>query len=467
MAKERTDEADAYAAQTTVIAETSQLAAGIMSPIEREIHRTRRFGIALTAGIISKMLATVMQLVALPLALQALGTERYAAFLTLQALVAWSGLLGLGLTPSLPPFLARANVAGDRGQQRELIVSSAIFIGMASLALLLSLLLLTSFVSPTSMIAGGPALSAEVDPAYFVIVFVQSASLLLSLVPAIRSGYQELHYSYAWSSIANICVIGLLLWITNGAPTISIFLVALYGPLLVVALLDAGLILWQRPYLAGGRANLWRTAGELGPNAGNVLAAQVSYFALSSVPIMIVAHLTDPTATAAFGSLMQLFMLGWSGMNLIFHPLMAAFANANAHQDWPWMRAIYRRALAILTVACAVIAVVAAASGPQLSYLWLNTDLNMSRALTGTLGLYFGVSMLGLLHFNVLVAVGNLGGVGKAYIIQSVLTVVLGIVLTQAYGATGMAAALAIATLSVTGWYLPRKGLRILFRDDS
>lgn len=456
---------DPYAserAHAAVIAEASP-SEGAAPAVSYGDHRMRRFGLALGAGIVSKLLATVMQLAAFPLALNALGTERYAALLTLQALVAWSGLLGLGLAPSLPRFLAGASVLEDRKQQRDLLVSSTALIGMASLALLLLLILLPTLTSPTSLVAGGEVLSAEVNAGYYVVVIMQSASLFLSLVPAIRSGYQELHYSYIWSSVANLCAIGLLLLITEGEPTISIFFAALYGPILAVTVLDAMLIVWQRPYLVGGRPDLLRTARELGPHAANALAVQFSYFTSSSVPVLIVAHLADPTATAAFGSLMQLLMLGYSGMNLLFLPLVAALANANAHEDWPWIRAIYWRTIGLVATVCGVVGGLAIISGPQLAHFWLNADLHISRPLTSALGLHFGVWMLGLLHFNVLAAIGGLAGIGRAYAIQSGLAVVLGIVLTQLYGATGMATALFITSLCVTGWYLPWRVLDIVY----
>jgi O-antigen/teichoic acid export membrane protein len=281
-------------------------------------------------------------------------------------------------------------------------------------------------------------------------------------MPAIRGGYQELHYTYLWSSLANVVVMAALLWVSSGTPGIATFFLALSGPLLMAMLLDASLLSWQRPFLVRGRASLALILKELGPNAANVLAAQASYFAMVSLPVVILAHLADPIATAGLGSVMQLLMLCTSGMNLIFQPLIPAIANAYAHGDRRWIRRAYGLGASVVCATCLIILLAAALRGPQIVHLWLGENLALSNTLTGLLGLYFAVSMSSAFHLNILTAMGRLKRVGRAYLTEGFLSVSLGVVLTRFFGPEGMAAALVLAVLCVTGWYMPYRTLRLL-----
>lgn len=427
-------------------------------------HRLRRFAYAMGAGMVSKVLATIVQLAALPIALHALGTERYAAFLTLQAFLAWTGLFGFGIVPSLPRFISKAYVTGDKKEEENLFQSATLFIGMMAAALLCILIAFSAFISPQSLIAGHKLSASEINLAYYIVITMQGLQLFASLMPAFRSGYQELHYSYIWSSFANLLVMGLLITLSRGQPSLTIFFTALYGPILGVMFFDAALMMWQRPYLMGKHATIIPTIKKLVPHATNVLAMQLSYSILASFPIVLIAHLSGSTATAGFGSLMQLLILGNSGMNLVFQPLVPAIANAYAHDDAQWIQRAYVRAAMVVGAVCSVVLIAAIAAGPELMHLWLGKDLGITRTLTTLMGLYFALLMSSLFHFNVLAATGELLGIGKVYVTEGVLSITLGSALAYFYGVEGMAGGLVLATLCATSWYMPMRMWKLLRR---
>jgi O-antigen/teichoic acid export membrane protein len=55
-------------------------------------------------------------------------------------------------------------------------------------------------------------------------------------------------------------------------------------------------------------------------------------------------------------------------------------------------------------------------------------------------------------------------GVGKVYIIEGILSIVFGIVLTRSYGVEGMAAALVLAISCASAWYMPWTTWRMFHR---
>ncbi len=426
--------------------------------------RKRRLTYALVMGVVSKTLAVTVQWLALPLALKALGTERYAAFLALQALVAWASLLALGLAPSLPRFVSAASVANDRDLQRNIFQTAIIYLFAACVAFALVMLALGYFVSPSKLVAIHGVAPGQIFSAYKAVVLLTCFQLIGSVAPSIRGGYQELHYSYTWAAIANLMVMVGLFHFTSGTSTIVTFLITIYGPLTALMLIDMVLISIQRPYLVRGGVQLVQTGKRLAPQAGNALAAQFSYFLVSFLPTLIVAHLAGTQATAAFGSIMQVLILAGSGMNLIYQPLVPAIANAYAHHDRLWVRRAYFRAASLVTLICGTGLLIDIFFGEFLLHRWLGADFLIPPLLTLMLGIYFSIWMINVMHFNFLAATGSLHRVGKAYLIEGLLSISLGTLLTHFFGTTGMAAGLVVGTACVNLWFMSLQVWRQVIR---
>lgn len=424
--------------------------------------RKRRLTYALVMGVISKTLAIAMQWLALPLALKALGTERYAAFLALQALVAWASLLALGLVPSLPRFISDAASAHNRSLERNIFQTTVIYLAAVCTIFALVMLALGYVIPPSRMVATHGVTASQIFPAYETVIFLTCLQLLGNVMPSIRGGYQELHYSYAWAASASLVVIFALMQLNGGQSSIAIFLAATYGPLPLLMLADMALICFQRPYLLAGRANFSGTGKLLAPQASNAFVAQLAYFLVSFLPTLIIAHLAGTAATATFGSVMQFLILAGSGMNLIYQPLVPAIANAYANNDGIWVRRAYFRAAKLVLLICGLGLVIDVFFGNYLLSSWLGSKLIIPHSLPIVLGIYFTIWMVNVLHFNILAATGNLDRVGRAYLIEGLLSIALGSLLTQFFGATGMAAGLAIGSASVNLWFLTRQVWRLV-----
>jgi O-antigen/teichoic acid export membrane protein len=431
---------------------------------ESQQVRKRRLTYALVMGVISKTLAVAVQWLALPLALKALGTDRYAAFLALQALVAWASLLALGLAPSLPRFISNAYIAGQRELQRDIFQTTILYLATVCLAFAIVMLALGYAVPPSEMVATHGVAADQIFTAYQAVILITCLQLLGNVMPSIRGGYQELHYSFAWAGLASLLVLGGLRYIADGKPSIVVFLTTIYAPLAMLMLADMALICVQRPYLLRGRANLVQTRRMLAPQASNALAAQFAYFLVSFLPTLILAHLSGATATAAFGSIMQLLILAGSGMNLIYQPLVPAIANAYAHHDGAWVRQAYFRAAKLVGLICGAGFLTNIFLGKYLLHRWLGASLAITSPLPIVLGIYFTMWMVNVMHFNILAATGNLNRIGKTYLVEGALSISVGSLLAHFFGATGMAAGLAVGTACVNFWFLTLQVWRHVLR---
>jgi O-antigen/teichoic acid export membrane protein len=441
------------------------------TPDQRGTRRSRflhAFGLMLA----SKGLSVVVQLCALPLALMALGTERYAAFLTLQAIVSWFGLAGLGLAPSLPRFIAECVALDDRKGQSELVTGSVVFIVAVASLLALTLIVVGRVAGVGDLISASPKIpAAALDAGYAAVVLLTAGQLVMTVSTALRSGFQELHWSARWTAIGNVAILVLLIAASRQPLSIAGFVVLLYLPVVALLVLDIGILVVQRPYLFTLNVDLRRFFGLVGVHSANAFVMQISFFILVYSPTILVAHVAGPVATAGFASIMQLFILGISGLGLITAPLVPAIANAHSQSDLVWIRRAYLRAAGLLAGSCILAFLLMATVGPFAVHAWLHKDIGIDRALCASMALYFAAVASSVFSFNVLAAMGNIRGIAKAYVIEAVLAQGLGITLLYRFGPAGMACGLAIGIGAVTAWYFPYRVLRSLregaWEDDA
>jgi hypothetical protein len=165
-----------------------------------------------------------------------------------------------------------------------------------------------------------------------------------------------------------------------------------------------------------------------------------------------VAHLTDTAQTAAFGSILQLAVLGVSGFNLLLQPLNSAMADAHAHSDIGWVTRNHARAIAFV-VAVGVTAIMAgAAVGPFVIRLWLGPSVAVSRLLVAASAACFLGMVLIQLEFYVLSAVSTLRGIGTGSVLLGLAALGLGSVLCSRFGIEGMPVGLAIVLAISAAW---------------
>lgn len=429
--------------------------------VDNRTIRRKRLVKAVMASTASKVLALVVQLLAFPFALHSLGTDRYASYLALQSFLSWIGLCGLGISMSLPKFIAGANITGDRRGERDLVLTAMFLLGSASLAVLLFLGMLGLFISPGKMVAASTLVPPEeLRTAYFLAVFLSALQLFSSIESSIRSGYQELYRSSICAAIASVFfVMPGLVYVGTHHVTIAAFILILFLPLAIIFLADLVILFFKRPYLRHGAVRLRETAKKLAVPSGNALAFQLEYALIVYLPTWIVAHMTTVGETAAFGSILQLMGLGAASLNLFFQPLMSAVANAHSHRDRSWIDRNYRRFFLIIAGVGLIILLAAAIVGPFMIRQWLGASIMVSHALLGLFGIYFLFLSISLFQFYILSALGALGGTGKFYLLQGVMALSLGTGFCLAYGAIGMVGGLALGT-ALTSWILPLRVYR-------
>jgi O-antigen/teichoic acid export membrane protein len=410
-----------------------------------------------TSGI-SKATALGLQLFALPIFLQELGTDKFAVFIALRALLSWTGLLGFGLNPTMPAFIAAARTNGDVAAQRNFVLWPLFLLLAMSSILAVVLIVLGLALPPSQVLSISSKLpSTTIWATYLAAVILQCSLLFTTAQVAIRSGYQEIHRTSIISSIANVASFVLVLLYGRQTSSIALFMVILYAPLPAFLLLDMVTLFYEKPFLLKAPTKFGQTFRALRGHSGNALAVQCAFMLFAYLPPLAVALFGDARATASFGTLMQLSVMGANALNLVFQPLLAALADAHSHGHWEWIRRNYRRGLVLVNAVGGAAIVFLTAFGPWAMHLWLHKDIGIDRALCAAFGCYFLLMTNALYHFYALSGLGQLRGLGRIYVLQGVIAVGLGSALCWKFGSLGMSAGLSLGLLILTSWYGPLK----------
>ena len=404
----------------------------------------------------------------LPLIVAGLGQVRYAAYLALAALVAWTSPLGFGLLPALTRQLADIAARGNVTVEARLVGAGF----WVSLTIGVFLAFVAAIVASTVDIGTLSGVGAAVAPREMTLGFaaamgVMSLHSFATVSTAVRAGYQENFISNILSLLANLLIVGGMLILRRHPGTIAAYILVIYLPFTAMFLLDVAAIFLSRPKLWPPRLPrrdmlVHGDIRALFATSGVTWAAQIHYFLTVFGTVLLVSHAYRAGDTAAFGSVMRATVLANSMVGLFIWPLVPALSDATARGEMAWVRRCYRWLLIASLGGALVFAAVLVVAGPQLFEVWLGRSVAPSAALCTAFAVYFVGSTLNFVNFNVLLALGDTRYVGRAYVIEAVLVYALAATLSPRLGFTGVAWALAAAAFGVNGWLLPLKVVRRL-----
>lgn len=421
-------------------------------------QRTRRIFSAWVTSAPSKIVTLLIQVIAVPILYRSLGPGQFAAYAAVTAVVWILNFLNLGMGGALVTPLAQA--AADRDQRHEAsLIYSALFpltaLAIASLAIalpLLSVLPLRALFGLAATATPGPALRAAAVLACIGTV----VAIPLSVVESVRQAYQELHVNNLLNALSNgILCSGLILasWLS---PTLPAFVaVTVLGPL-VVRILNAALLLHQRPYLLAMRRSVsWSRARWLARDGLSYMgAAAVAGVLVYQWPVYYMARVRAPLESSRFAVFVQLMLLTLSFGTSLALPLWGAIADAVARADYPWITKLVQRArVAALAYGICGLVVFGLKANFVLSF-WLHTPFYADPKLCWLGGFYVLLAMWENVHWPMALGLGANRAASGAVFWRAV-AFAASVPLVISHGAVGLLVTLCTSVIATTAWYCP------------
>ena len=428
--------------------------------------RTRRMRFAVMTSVVSKVATVAFQLLAIPVAINALGPDQYGAFLVVSSILAWISLGGLGVAPGVTGYVARA-IGHDSADEARQVITTGLVLSLAT-ALATAAIVAAVILA----MASGSFVEEFLEPSFLPFLPSMTAAMIVvaatgliqfptSVVQAARAGALEQHISNVWRVVGTMVGVAGMFIVAVWAPTMVGFAMAMAAPSVVAGIADSIGFLVRHPEVAP-QASSFRAAlvRPLVRTGAGFLAFSVGGFLISGLSLVLASGSIASSEIAAVGILLQLQALGLGLVSMVAIPLWPSVAHADATSDREWVVRAYHR-LRRITVAVGLLG----AFGivvilPIIARPLFGESVSFDLGLTVPFAALFVLACWGMSHAFVLFGLGAAGPVGILTIVQGVLGLAILVLMADWLGAAVVGISALVSALLVTSWTLPM----ILFR---
>lgn len=418
---------------------------GLNSDLNIAIHK------AITSSAVSKAVTLLVQVFALPLAVYAVGGERFGVYVMVTGFLSWLSLSSAGLFPSLTREVARHP---DNLSHILQLFRHALTLVVALVAIMASAFLVILEIASIETLLGPHILqfSSEARLAAITALVCVILQVVGGAAEAVRTGLQQQHINNLWSIAGNVLSLPLFVLCIFWFPEIYFLVIATHGaPAFCKVLNLIQLRLWFR----------WKVMGTPGPFQTNLFRllmgtgvvlfmGQVATLMSQQGSAYIVGYIIGPSSAADFSVMLRITIIAGGVVVMVSQPLGAAMTAALAKNDIGWINTTARN-LGIFVMAYAIFAgLLIISGGPYIVSLWLGDQIKPQAELFWLTGFYFMTVVWSHLHYVALVALGETLFPTVVLLAEAVLMALLAVAATTMWGVTGGMLALLFANLLVS-----------------
>jgi len=273
----------------------------------------------------------------------------------------------------------------------------------------------------------------------------------ISIVDAVYQSYQRGYIGNIWTMVGSGISLAALIGVTRMKGGLPLLVLALSGVRIIVTLANVGYLFGrQYPWLKPApRAVTRRSLRRLMSLGLKYLVAQLAGIGMFQSQPMIITQILGPAQVGIFNVTQRLLTLPLNVVQMFTFPLMPAYGEARARNDWSWIRRTLRHSL------IASLAVTVCLVTPLIFFIkpiiraWVGPEMIPEHALIVNMGLYALIAGVVTPASVVLYGLERVGGQAVIATANALVTVILGIWLTHAAGLSGLAGSMAFALLSV------------------
>ena len=402
-------------------------------------------------------MTVAVQVLAMPIAIRALGSEGFALYAVLAAALSWVGLANVGIGPGLVLGIASAAARRERATESRLFTSALVPVLVSAVALGLLLGIAIQLIPAANMFGPNYAQSAPtIRVGLLILLSFMLLQALLTVIEAAQIGHQEQYILNLWTMLGGLFTLVALVSVAKLTPTVVGMILAVNTPPLIARFVNSIRFMNGRRYLMPRReAFAWSDSKTLLLSGLAFSLVGIGSFLNHQVPVILVGRTLDTLVTATFAAVMSVFMMGFGMVSMVAVPLWPAIADSLTRGEIAWARGAYRKLLFYSMLYAVLVGAVLMIAGRPVLRLWFGQGINPSESLMALLGFYFVLAMWEYVHYMVLVGLKQIRVPSLIYLGRSLLTVVLVSLLIPKRGSEGAIIGLCMSVLLVTSWSFP------------
>jgi O-antigen/teichoic acid export membrane protein len=392
-------------------------------------------------GLAGKGVAFVVSIISIPLTVKYLGPERYGAWVTISAAMAWIALADFGLNNSLTNAISEGYATDHRKLMQNYVASA--FWSLAGVAALLGLIFFSLWRSvPWDRVFNVQTAQArtEVGPAVAIAFVIFVLNFPFSTIAKIYGAHQEVATANAWAAAGNVLGLMALVAVTQFKGGLTSLVIAMSGTVLLVNVISAAWVFgrskpWLFPRL--GRVS-WAAIQRLGSVGGMFFVIQIAALVLFQTDNLIIAHYLGAAAVTPYSVTWRLFTYTTLFQILASPSFWPAYAEALSRGDRVWVRRSFRLNFRIALLSTAALALPLVLFGRWLIDKWAGKAAVPSQALLLWMGIWSVIYVAMSTQSCLLASTGRLKAQMVYSMLAAIVNLLLSITLVQRIGLTGV-----------------------------
>jgi len=407
---------------------------------------------AIVTGLSGKGVGVLTQLLAIPLAIGALGIERYGAYAMLTAVLLWANMLPAVVANAFSLKLVSAHAANDRRMEARLFSTTFFFAVVAAALLWLLMHWGLAAVDPRRLFAiESPTLISDLRAATAWMAWLLPLSVVLSLGEAAHNGYQRQYINNLFTIGANLATLAALLWVVRWHPSIEAMVLAMFLPVSIGRFLNLAMLLHGRRYLLPSWAAAdFRLLGSLLVMGAAFGLTQAGGFVYQQFPTFYIGREASLTDAAYFATMMTVIAISGNLLIMFTQPLMPALRDAVARHDNVWIRGSHRLILRRVVPYISLASFVIALGGSQLASTLTRHSTSFDVWTLCLWAAFFWIVAWEHIHYSFLVGLGQIWTAASLYVLGASLMLAVSLVAVPAHGIAGAFAAMCLGPLLCT-----------------
>jgi O-antigen/teichoic acid export membrane protein len=391
-------------------------------------------------GLAGRVVAVIVSFISVPLTVRYLGAERYGAWVTISAAMAWIALADLGLSNSLTNAVSEG-YANDRRDLARDFVAAAFWSLLGIAVLLTSAFFLVWTRVPWDRVFNVETAQAraEIGPAVAFAFAIFVLNLPFSIISKIYGAYQEVAFANGWTAAGNVLSLAALVAVTRLRGGLVALVIAVSSMILLINVVSAvWLFGWSKPWLFPSLKRVtWPAVRKLTSLGSMFFVIQVAALILFQTDNLIIAHYLGAAAVTPYSVTWRLFTYTMLFQMLAIPSFWPAYAEAFSRGDRAWVRRSFRLNFRITVASTAALALPLVLFGRWLIDKWAGKAAVPSGALVIWMGIWSVIYSATCSQSCILGSSGKLRGQMIYSILAAAVNIIVSIVLVQRMGATG------------------------------
>ena len=395
-----------------------------------------------------KGVSILVSLMLVPMTLGYVSSELYGIWLTLSSIMVWLGFFDVGFTLGLKNKLAEAIALGE-WQRGKALVSTTYFM---MLLIFVPLCLLLELVVPTinwaSFLNVASVYNDAIIKALHVLVACFCIQMIIQVLTAVISAYQQVALSSAFPVIGNCLSLIVIFALTKLCPPSLMALAFAISAMPVLVLVVASAVLYHKRFRAVSPDFKFIDKAyvrDLFGLGAKFFLIQIQVIVLYQCTNILISNVSGPNDVTTYNIAYKYLSVAMMIYTIILGPLWPAFTDAYTKKDFGWMRNVYKKMIKVYIVS-AVILIGMIVCSPFAYHVWIGTKAEIPFVMTLMVGLYMVIYTWDSLQVQLINGVGTIKLQTLVTMTGMVLYIPLALLLGKYLGAIGVVLSMTIIT---------------------